>query len=136
MLYVHADISIFLLRRTKGTGQGVPLCDVCVERLEAVVVGAVNGKRQYDVAVDVQIRFDFTASSDDLYLTVMSSVGIDRICPPCTTHSHTCCLGRLLVGSRTLQEAHSLAEQRREQCWMARVEVFDEIVLQSLMDLL
>ena len=53
MLYVHADISIFLLRRTKGTGQGVPLCDVCVGQPGVSVEGVVDGR--YAAAVEVQI---------------------------------------------------------------------------------
>jgi hypothetical protein len=53
VLYVHADISIFLLRRTKGTGQGVPLCDVCVDQPGVLVEGVVD--ERYAAAVDVQI---------------------------------------------------------------------------------
>lgn len=71
-LYVHADISIFLLRRTKGTGQGVPLCDVCVGQPEALAEGVVDAR--YAAAVDVQIS-DFNTSFDTLSLTVMHLTG-------------------------------------------------------------
>lgn len=69
VLYANADISIFLLRRTKGTGQGVPLCDIFVDQLEALVGGEVD--ERYAAAVDVQIPFDFNASSNVIYLNVM-----------------------------------------------------------------